>query len=193
MKTVVLIASAILLAAVVGFLLRGRTTHRLANQPHRAIAVLYFNNLSQDQSLNWLDDGYSKDLASTFKQTYARYIRHIAGYDAAYQGDACVYNGEGFHHVLQLGQGVYRALCGLLDILQVLLNVLQDIGQGIGGILLAASVQSLRLLFEPLLVGRRELAEMAQAKIVHRIGKIEEDLRQLFGLFYGIDLHRSLS
>jgi hypothetical protein len=38
-------------------------------------------------TLTWLDDGYSKDLASTFQQTYAQYIRGVAGPDAAVPAD----------------------------------------------------------------------------------------------------------
>ena len=37
--------------------------------------------------LSWRDDGYSKDLASTFQQTYAQYIRGVAGPDAVVPAD----------------------------------------------------------------------------------------------------------
>jgi serine/threonine protein kinase/Tfp pilus assembly protein PilF len=62
-------AVAILLAAVAGFLfLRGRNTHSVGSRPHKAIAVLYFNNLSQDQSLNWLDNGLTDMLTTNLAQ-----------------------------------------------------------------------------------------------------------------------------
>lgn len=62
-------AAAILLAAVAGFLfLRGRSTRSVGSRPHRAIAVLYFNNLSQDQSLNWLDNGLTDMLTTNLAQ-----------------------------------------------------------------------------------------------------------------------------
>jgi hypothetical protein len=38
-------------------------------------------------TLTWLDDGYSKDLASTFQHTYAQYIRGVAGADAVVPAD----------------------------------------------------------------------------------------------------------
>jgi len=36
--------------------------------PHKAIAVLYFSNLSQDQSLNWLDSGLTDMLTTNLAQ-----------------------------------------------------------------------------------------------------------------------------
>ena len=38
-------------------------------------------------TLTWLDDGYSKDLASTFRETYDQYIRGVAGPDAVVPAD----------------------------------------------------------------------------------------------------------
>src|SRR6202521_3167 len=47
---------AIIIAALAGFwFLRGRTPHPGSIAGHKSIAVLYFSNLSQDQSLNWLN------------------------------------------------------------------------------------------------------------------------------------------
>ena len=60
---------AIVLAAVTGFwLLRGRSTHSAGSLQHKAVAVLYFNNLSQDQSLNWLDNGLTDMLTTNLAQ-----------------------------------------------------------------------------------------------------------------------------
>jgi serine/threonine protein kinase/tetratricopeptide (TPR) repeat protein len=60
---------AIVLAAAAGFwFLRGRGTHSPASLQHKAVAVLYFNNLSQDQSLNWLDNGLTDMLTTNLAQ-----------------------------------------------------------------------------------------------------------------------------
>jgi eukaryotic-like serine/threonine-protein kinase len=60
---------AIVLAAVAGFwLLRGRSTRSPGSLQHKAVAVLYFNNLSQDQSLNWLDNGLTDMLTTNLAQ-----------------------------------------------------------------------------------------------------------------------------
>ena len=60
---------AIVLAAVAGFwFLRGRSTHSAGSLQHKAVAVLYFNNLSQDQSLNWLDNGLTDMLTTNLAQ-----------------------------------------------------------------------------------------------------------------------------
>jgi serine/threonine protein kinase/TolB-like protein/Tfp pilus assembly protein PilF len=62
-------AAAVLLVAIAGyFLLRGRNAHGPAGAQHRAIAVLYFNNLTQDQSLNWLDSGLTDMLTTNLAQ-----------------------------------------------------------------------------------------------------------------------------
>ena len=50
------------------FFLRGRNTLSGGSRPHKAIAVLYFNNLSQDQSLNWLDNGLTDMLTTNLAQ-----------------------------------------------------------------------------------------------------------------------------
>ena len=58
-----------MLAAVAGFLfLRGRSVRSGGSRQHKAIAVLYFNNLSQDQSLNWLNNGLTDMLTTNLAQ-----------------------------------------------------------------------------------------------------------------------------
>ncbi len=62
-------AAAILLAAVAGFFfLRGRNARPAGDRQHKAVAVLYFNNLTQDQSLNWLDNGLTDMLTTNLAQ-----------------------------------------------------------------------------------------------------------------------------
>jgi len=62
-------AAAILLVVVAGyFLLRGRNAHPAGSAQHRAVAVLYFNNLTQDQSLDWLDSGLTDMLTTNLAQ-----------------------------------------------------------------------------------------------------------------------------
>ena len=59
----------LVLALGAGFwLLRGRASHPSGGQTHKAIAVLYFSNLSQDESLNWLDSGLSDMLTTNLAQ-----------------------------------------------------------------------------------------------------------------------------
>ncbi len=61
--------AAILLVVVAGyFLLRGRSARPAGSGQHRAVAVLYFNNLTQDQSLNWLDSGLTDMLTTNLAQ-----------------------------------------------------------------------------------------------------------------------------
>ncbi len=62
-------AAALVIAAIGGFwFLRGRVAHPAGNAAHKAIAVLYFSNLSQDQSLNWLDNGLTDMLTTNLAQ-----------------------------------------------------------------------------------------------------------------------------
>jgi len=70
MKHKWIIASAVaMLIVVVGFwVFRGRSQRPLTNEHHKAIAVLYFSNLSQDQSLNWLDNGLTDMLTTNLAQ-----------------------------------------------------------------------------------------------------------------------------
>src|ERR1700722_6420521 len=68
-KGLILAALGILLAAGAGvFFLRGRNTHSAGGGARKAIAVLYFTNLSQDQSLNWLDNGLTDMLTTNLAQ-----------------------------------------------------------------------------------------------------------------------------
>jgi len=62
-------AAAILLIVVAGyFVLRGRNARPAGSAQHKAVAVLYFNNLTQDQSLNWLDSGLTDMLTTNLAQ-----------------------------------------------------------------------------------------------------------------------------
>jgi serine/threonine protein kinase/Tfp pilus assembly protein PilF len=62
-------AAAIVLAALVGFVfLRGRNVRSTGSLQHKSVAVLYFNNLSQDQSLNWLNNGLTDMLTTNLAQ-----------------------------------------------------------------------------------------------------------------------------
>ncbi len=59
----------LMIAAGAGFwFFRGRTAHPAGSQTHKAIAVLYFSNLSQDPSLNWLDNGLTDMLTTNLAQ-----------------------------------------------------------------------------------------------------------------------------
>jgi eukaryotic-like serine/threonine-protein kinase len=65
----ILVGAVILVAALAAFwFVRGRSTHSAGSRQHQAIAVLYFNNLSQDQSLNWLDNGLTDMLTTNLAQ-----------------------------------------------------------------------------------------------------------------------------
>jgi tetratricopeptide (TPR) repeat protein len=65
----ILAVAAILLAAVAGFLyLRSRNIRSAGGQQHKAIAVLYFSNLSQDPSLAWLNNGLTDMLTTNLAQ-----------------------------------------------------------------------------------------------------------------------------
>ncbi|HEV8046721.1 MAG TPA: serine/threonine-protein kinase, partial [Terriglobales bacterium] len=60
--------AAIVILAVAGFwFFRGRNAHPSV-AGHKSIAVLYFSNLSQDQSLNWLDNGLTDMLTTNLAQ-----------------------------------------------------------------------------------------------------------------------------
>jgi eukaryotic-like serine/threonine-protein kinase len=63
-------AAAILVVLVAGFFffLRGRNSHSSGSLQHKAVAVLYFNNLTQDPSLNWLDSGLTDMLTTNLAQ-----------------------------------------------------------------------------------------------------------------------------
>jgi eukaryotic-like serine/threonine-protein kinase len=70
-RTGALIASAAIVIAVVAgafFYLRSRNAGSTADSHHKSVAVLYFNNLSQDQSLNWLNNGLTDMLTTNLAQ-----------------------------------------------------------------------------------------------------------------------------
>jgi eukaryotic-like serine/threonine-protein kinase len=65
----ILAAAAVVLVALVGFLFfRGRPPRSAGSSQHKSVAVLYFNNLSQDQSLNWLNNGLTDMLTTNLAQ-----------------------------------------------------------------------------------------------------------------------------
>jgi serine/threonine protein kinase/tetratricopeptide (TPR) repeat protein len=65
----VFFTATILLVAMVGFLfLHDRNSRPAASLQHKSVAVLYFNNLSQDQSLNWLNNGLTDMLTTNLAQ-----------------------------------------------------------------------------------------------------------------------------
>jgi eukaryotic-like serine/threonine-protein kinase len=62
-------AGALIIAVVAGFwVFRGRTARPNLTQQHKSVAVLYFSNFSQDQSLNWLDNGLTDMLTTNLAQ-----------------------------------------------------------------------------------------------------------------------------
>ena len=62
-------AGALIVAVVAGvWVFRGKTSHPNVAQQHKSVAVLYFSNLSQDQSLNWLDNGLTDMLTTNLAQ-----------------------------------------------------------------------------------------------------------------------------
>jgi eukaryotic-like serine/threonine-protein kinase len=62
------VAAAVIVAVFLAlFYFRGRGAHS-ANLTHKSVAVLYFNNLSQDPSLNWLDNGLTDMLTTNLAQ-----------------------------------------------------------------------------------------------------------------------------
>ncbi|MHB8214654.1 MAG: protein kinase domain-containing protein [Candidatus Sulfotelmatobacter sp.] len=65
----ILAAAAILVIVLAGFFfLRSRNAPSAGSLQHKAVAVLYFNNLSQDQSLNWLNNGLTDMLTTNLAQ-----------------------------------------------------------------------------------------------------------------------------
>jgi serine/threonine protein kinase/TolB-like protein/TolA-binding protein len=61
--------AALMVVVTAGFWVFGRRTASLSGTEQRkAIAVLYFSNLSQDQSLNWLDSGLTDMLTTNLAQ-----------------------------------------------------------------------------------------------------------------------------
>jgi serine/threonine protein kinase len=65
----VFLAVAALVAIVAGFpYLRSRNAGSAVGKLHKSVAVLYFNNLSQDQSLDWLNNGLTDMLTTNLAQ-----------------------------------------------------------------------------------------------------------------------------
>jgi eukaryotic-like serine/threonine-protein kinase len=63
------VITAVIIAAVAGFFfLRNHSASSAANPQHKSVAVLYFNNLSQDESLNWLNNGLTDMLTTNLAQ-----------------------------------------------------------------------------------------------------------------------------
>jgi eukaryotic-like serine/threonine-protein kinase len=70
-KPIVLIflAVAVLVAVVIGLLFfRGRNAGSAIGKEHKSVAVIYFSNLSQDQSLDWLNNGLTDMLTTNLAQ-----------------------------------------------------------------------------------------------------------------------------
>jgi eukaryotic-like serine/threonine-protein kinase len=66
---IVALVAAVMVAAVGGFwFFRGRSAHPASIAGHKSIAVLYFSNMSQDQSLNWLNNGLTDMLTTNLAQ-----------------------------------------------------------------------------------------------------------------------------
>ena len=63
-------AGAVLIIAVAAWFwaFRGQTSRPNVTQQHKSVAVLYFSNLSQDPSLNWLDNGLTDMLTTNLAQ-----------------------------------------------------------------------------------------------------------------------------
>jgi eukaryotic-like serine/threonine-protein kinase len=62
------LAALVVLAGAGFWIFHGRSPRSAGSQQHKAIAVLYFSNLSQDQSLNWLDSGLTDMLTTNLAQ-----------------------------------------------------------------------------------------------------------------------------
>ena len=68
MAWVIASAAVVIIVAALGFwFLRSKNVHPSV-PGHKSIAVLYFSNLSQDQSLNWLDNGLTDMLTTNLAQ-----------------------------------------------------------------------------------------------------------------------------
>jgi serine/threonine protein kinase/tetratricopeptide (TPR) repeat protein len=65
----IVILAVILVVAAAYFLMRGRTSPATVTaKAHKSVAVLYFNNLTQDPSMNWLDNGLTDMLTTNLAQ-----------------------------------------------------------------------------------------------------------------------------
>jgi eukaryotic-like serine/threonine-protein kinase len=61
--------ASVVISAVIGFFFfHDRIFHHAGGMQHKSVAVLYFNNLSQDPSLNWLDNGLTDMLTTNLAQ-----------------------------------------------------------------------------------------------------------------------------
>jgi eukaryotic-like serine/threonine-protein kinase len=58
----------VVMAVAAFFFLRNRNEHSASDLQHKSVAVLYFNNLSQDESLNWLNTGLTDMLTTNLAQ-----------------------------------------------------------------------------------------------------------------------------
>jgi serine/threonine protein kinase/tetratricopeptide (TPR) repeat protein len=62
-------AGALIIAVIAGiWAFRGHTSRPNVTHQHKSVAVLYFSNLSQDPSLNWLDNGLTDMLTTNLAQ-----------------------------------------------------------------------------------------------------------------------------
>jgi eukaryotic-like serine/threonine-protein kinase len=62
------VAALMIVAVASVWFFRGRSAHPAGIAGHKAIAVLYFSNLSQDPSLSWLDNGLTDMLTTNLAQ-----------------------------------------------------------------------------------------------------------------------------
>jgi serine/threonine protein kinase/tetratricopeptide (TPR) repeat protein len=64
------IAAVVVVALTISgyFLFRGSAKHSANGKEHKAVAVLFFRNLTQDASLNWLDNGLTDMLTTNLAQ-----------------------------------------------------------------------------------------------------------------------------
>jgi serine/threonine protein kinase/Flp pilus assembly protein TadD len=68
-RLMMVLAAAAVVLLLAGFLFfRGRTPRSAGGLQHKSVAVLYFNNLSQDESLNWLNNGLTDMLTTNLAQ-----------------------------------------------------------------------------------------------------------------------------
>jgi len=61
-------AAVVIMLAAVGWWLRSRSARSVSPTARKSVAVLYFSNLSQDKSLDWLDRGLTEMLTTNLAQ-----------------------------------------------------------------------------------------------------------------------------
>jgi serine/threonine protein kinase/tetratricopeptide (TPR) repeat protein len=61
-------AVVVIAALIIGFFLRPHATKLAPSEAHKSVAVLYFTNLSQDHSLDWLNRGLTEMLTTNLAQ-----------------------------------------------------------------------------------------------------------------------------